>query len=226
MNDNLKALQEHFQNLDRMTNQVSSEILKDLKDARAIAESCAIERFRQINEDHRKIGLVSKVFTNAKIKDFEYYNETAQSSSVRETTYEDVTSEYFIRWFFADEDWLGDKQEDFDFNMITHCEDKYVYGYFNGDNIDGIIRIDEYDDNYMLSFFITNVSLQNQGIGQSLLQSILHKFTDKKITLCVYTDNDKAIYIYKKYGFEIVDTGYGSGPHPSSPHHVMQRDVQ
>ena len=110
--------------------------------------------------------------------------------------------------------------------MITHSEENYVYGYFNDDKIDGIIRVDEYDDMYMLSFFITNSSIQNQGIGQTLLQSILQKFTDKKITLCVYTDNDKAIYIYKKYGFTIIDTGYERGPHPDSQHYVMQRDVQ
>ena len=178
--------------------------------------------------NHYKIGLVSKAFAEANLMDFEYYNENVQASAIRETTYEDVTSEYFIKWFFADEDWLGASvsPEVFNFNMITHSDEKYVYGYFNGDNIDGIIRVDEHDDNYMLSFFITNDSLQNQGIGQSLLQSILQKFTDKKITLRVYTDKDKAIYIYKKYGFEIVDTGYGSGPHPSSPHYVMQRDIQ
>ena len=226
MNDNLNALQEHFQNLERMTKQVSSEILKDLKDARAIIESCAVEKFRQINENHRKIGLVSKVFTKAEVADFKYYNENVQPSAIRETTYEDVTSEYFVMWFFEDEDWLGINPEDFDFNMITYCEDKYVYGYFNGDNIDGIIRVDEYDEKYVLSFFITNGSLQNQGIGQSLLQSILQKFTDKKITIYVYADNGKAIYIYKKYGFVITNTGYGEGPHPDSPHYVMQRDVK
>ena len=110
--------------------------------------------------------------------------------------------------------------------MLTHSEEKYVYGYFNGDEIDGIVCVDDEVDNYMLSFLITNSALYNQGIGQSLLQYIFQKFADKKITLCVYADNDKAIYIYKKYGFEIVDTGYGSGPHPSALHHVMQRDVQ
>jgi len=121
---------------------------------------------------------------------------------------------------------VGVSPREFNFKMITHCENKYVYGYFNGDEIDGIVCVDDEVDNYMLSFLITNSALYNQGIGQSLLQYIFQKFADKKITLCVYADNDKAIYIYKKYGFEIVDTGYGSGPHPSALHHVMQRDVQ
>jgi len=228
MNANLKVMQERCQKLEKMASQELSDAFEELKNARAFIESCAAKRFLQINENYHKIGLVSKVFAEAKILDFEYYNENIQPSAIRETTYEDVTSKHFIKWFFADEDWLGAGvgPEDFDFNIISHCKEKYVYGYFNGDNIDGIMRVDEYDDNYMLSFFITNDSLQNQGIGQSLLQSILQKFTDKKITLRVYTDKDKAIYIYKKYGFEIVDTGYGSGPHPSSPHYVMQRDAQ
>ena len=105
-----------------------------------------------------------------------------------------------------------------DFDTIT---DEIVYEIFKVKGNESEALNDIY-----LSFFITNSSIHNQGIGQSLLQSTLQKFTDKKIILCVYTDNEKAIYIYKKYGFVIIDTGYGEGPHPDSPHYVMQRDVQ
>ena len=70
MNANPKTLQERFQKLEKMTNQASSGILEELKNARAIIESCAAKRVRQINENHHKIGLVSKVFTKVKVKHF------------------------------------------------------------------------------------------------------------------------------------------------------------
>ena len=106
MNINLKALQERIENLEKMINQMSSEFYEGMKNSRAIMESCVAKRLRQINENHRKIGSVSKVFTEAKIKDFEYFYENALSSAIRETTYGDVTSEYFISWFFEDDDWV------------------------------------------------------------------------------------------------------------------------
>lgn len=114
----------------------------------------------------------------------------------------------------------------FPYEMITHNDEFYVYGYFNNDKLDGIIRVDEHSDNYELSFFFVNKALQNQGIGQFLFQSILDRFNDKKLVLYVYKNNYRAIYFYKKYAFKITGTDYGFGYDPDLPHYIMQRDVQ
>jgi ribosomal protein S18 acetylase RimI-like enzyme len=109
--------------------------------------------------------------------------------------------------------------------MIIHSDEISVYGYFNDDKLDGIIRVDEFDDCYELSFFFVNKDCQRQGIGQYLLRWIIKRFKDKKLSLSVYTDNSPAIHIYKKYGFKTIRTAYGVGYRPKAPYYIMQRDI-
>lgn len=108
--------------------------------------------------------------------------------------------------------------------MIIHSDEIYVYGYFQDHKLNGIIRVDDYDDRYELSFFFVNTAFQ-KGVGQYLFQSILRRFKDKKLILYVYKDNIRAIRIYEKYGFKVVDTAYGLGYTPDKPHYVMQKDI-
>ena len=87
-----------------------------------------------------------------------------------------------------------------------------VYGYFNNGRLDGIIRVNEVDDDeYEVSFLFVNKFVQSQGIGQCLVSSVVDWFFDKTLILYVYKDNANAIHIYKKYGFKIIGTDYGKG---------------
>ena len=203
-------------------------------------EAVPLNRFEQIiyedfpiknipAERVKRIGAVSTVFTEADIKNDEIYTESAELSSIREVTHRDVTSKYFVDWFFKilKMDYFSDEDPDeYLFSMITHSDEINVYGYFNDDKLDGIIRVDDNSDHYFLSFFFVNKDCQSQGIGQYLFQYILKRFYDKKVILYVYTDSSPAIHIYKKCGFKIVKTAYGEGYRPKSPYYVMQREIR
>jgi ribosomal protein S18 acetylase RimI-like enzyme len=145
---------------------------------------------------------------------------------IREVTYEDVTTEHFIQWFFEMEDWRDYTPDTFDFDEITHGEyGNMVYGYFIDGKLDGIIRVNAVDtDEYEISWLFVNKAVQSQGIGQCLFSSVVHWFGDKNLVLYVYTDNDNAIHIYKKFGFEITGTDYDKGYRSDDPHYIMKRN--
>ena len=178
-----------------------------------------------ITEEVKSIGSISTLFTEIEIAPEKFFTESTQPFSIREVTHRDVTSKHFVDWFFKMDDWANITPKQFPFSMITHSDDIYVYGYFNGDKLDGIIRVDEYNDKYELSFFFVNKDLQDQGIGQYLFRYILNTFKNKKLVLYVYKDNSQAIHIYKKYGFYSIGTEYGRGYKPNSPHYIMQKDI-
>ena len=178
-------------------------------------------------ESIKNIGAISSVFNEADIKTYDIYKESTELSSIREVTRKDVTNKYFKDWFFKimKMDYFADIDPDkYPYSMITHSDEISVCGYFNDDKLNGIIRVDEYDNYYYLSFFFVNKSLQHRGIGQYLFQSVLRRFRDKRLMLEVYTDNSPAIHIYKKYGFTITGIDYGKGYKPQSPHYIMQKN--
>ena len=180
-------------------------------------------------KDYKNIGAISTVFTEADIHFDEILMESVKSGTIKTVTHKDVTSKHFVDWFikimkidyFADID-----PKEYPFSMITHNDemDVYVFGYFNDNRLDAIIKIEDCVDCYELSFFFVNKDCQCQGIGQYLFRFILNKFRDKKLILRVYTDNNPAIHIYKKYGFRIVKAGYGEGYRPEALHYIMQKD--
>jgi len=176
-----------------------------------------------IDETVRKIGAISTHFSEVSYK---LLKESFAPSAIRAVTHDDVTSKYFIDWYFEilKVDYFADIDPDkYPFSMITHSDEISVYGYFNDDRLDAIIRVDNCHDHYYLSFFFVNKDCQRQGIGQYLFLWVLHRFRDKTISLSVYADNNPAIHIYKKYEFEIVKTAYGAGYRPDAPYYVMKR---
>ena len=153
--------------------------------------------------------------------------ESSDDSLVRAVTRKDIPSKHFIDWFFKHDDWwTGMNPQKFPYEVITTNDDGTVFGFFWRDNLEGIIRADEFSDEYELSFFFVNKALQNRGIGRSLLNSALSFFDDKPHVLRVYTDNENAIRIYKKFDFKVIGTSRGEGYRPDFPHYVMRRDVQ
>ena len=188
----------------------------------AILEGLRIRR--EIKGLLNKLGSLSQAINEYTIYD-PVFEKVQTFSELREVTYDDVTSKHFINWFFDMEDWAEITPAQFDFNEITHDVYGYlVYGCFIDGALDGIIRLDEVSDNeYEISFFFVNKLRQSQGIGQGLFRSVLHWFSDKNLILYVYTDNDNAIHIYKKYGFEITGVEYGKGYRSDDPHYVMKR---
>jgi ribosomal protein S18 acetylase RimI-like enzyme len=122
------------------------------------------------------------------------------------------------------EDWEFIDPKDFPYNEITNGVDGHmVYGCFVNGKLEGIIRVDDRGDEHEVSWLFVNKALQNDGIGQSLFSSVVDWFGDKDLVLYVYTDNDNAIHIYKKYGFKVTGTDYDKGYRPEDPHYEMKR---
>jgi len=177
-------------------------------------------------ETIKSMGAISTVFTEAGSSVYKVCKEAAQLFQIRETIREDVTNEYFIDWFFKLENWVNVGPEQFPFDLLIHSDEVPVYGCFYGGKLDAIIRIDEYRADCEISFFAVNPSIQNRGIGQHLFQYVLKRYSDRPLTLHVYTDNSTAIHIYEKYGFKIIAGGYGEGPYPTKPSYTMRRDAR
>lgn len=82
---------------------------------------------------------------------------------------------------------------------IASCDLVYNYG--------------EYTDikKVYLSRLIVKKEYRNKGIGQELLKHMIALCKEKgyqQITVGVDVDNKNAVYIYKKFGFEIYETDY------------------
>ena len=91
---------------------------------------------------------------------------------------------------------------DFDNNPYTkylvYLIDSKVVGFINYHDIYDRVEIINFN---VLEFF------QNKHIGSSLLENLINLSKEKNmknITLEVRSDNEKAIYLYKKYGFKNV----------------------
>lgn len=105
---------------------------------------------------------------------------------------------------------LGDIKKNINDNpfskYLIYLENEKVVGYINYYLI--------YDRIEIASFNVLDV-FQNNGIGSKLLENLINSF-DKKvknITLEVKKDNEKAIYLYHKYGFKdmAIRKGYYDG---------------
>lgn len=81
---------------------------------------------------------------------------------------------------------------------IASCDLVYDYG----DYTEAGVKI-------YLSRLIVKKKYRNQGVGQGMLKYIIGLCKEKgyqQLTVGVDTDNENAVHIYKKFGFEIYET--------------------
>ncbi len=64
----------------------------------------------------------------------------------------------------------------------------------------------------------------NQGIGQKLIKYVLESYNET-MTIGVRKDNDVALHIYTKYGFEIIKEEEYDASGIYLPHYVLERIV-
>ena len=97
---------------------------------------------------------------------------------------------------------VGSIKNDFKNNPYT----KYLI-YIDNNKILGFLNYNLiYDRIEIVNFNVLN-NVQNKGIGSKLMEELIKEARLKKcqnITLEVRKDNQKAIHIYKKYGFKEV----------------------
>jgi ribosomal protein S18 acetylase RimI-like enzyme len=122
-----------------------------------------------------------------------------------------VRDEYFVSWLYcqAKRDINNPPVDDDFFASITHSPEngRHVYGYIIDGKVEGIIEVNEFDgNNCYICWFFVNKKKHNLGIGQKLFNFVLDKFNDRTFELDVRASNKRAIHIYRKYGFSVVDT--------------------
>lgn len=105
---------------------------------------------------------------------------------------------------------LGDVNDDIRNNPFS----KYLL-YILDDRIVGYINYYLIYEKIEIANFDVLPNYQNQKIGSKLLERLISDYTGKvdNITLEVKVDNDKAVYLYQKYGFikKAIRKGYYNG---------------
>jgi len=150
---------------------------------------------------------LKRLIKNTSVKEIESKSLNVSKIVIRPLLEKDVTSPYFIKWLFGKGQFEDDDPKDYNYKEVIY-DDKlgnYSYGYFDGDKLEGTIRITYTDgeDFYGLSYLYVNPKKWNQGIGKKLINFVLKKYGNKKYVLNVLEKNKKAISIYTNYGFKI-----------------------
>ena len=119
----------------------------------------------------------------------------------------DVTSRYFVSWFFSMDDWLdaGATPDDFDYGRLIHDEklNNYAYGFYIDNNIDGIIKLSLACNEVFIDMLFVNPDKQNWGIGTELMSYAIDKFGNRyDMSLNVFGLNDGGIRFYDRFGFK------------------------
>lgn len=164
-----------------------------------LSEEAAEELWKYVTDTTRNKTFKEKLFQESSLSEDHIYPLKRK----------DVTSPYFVKWLFQTDEFSDYDPEKFDYDILIHNPNvgNYAYGYYVN-NLEGIIRVRyrENEDYYGISMLFVNSNSEGSGIGQSLLKYAIDKFGHKELRLNVFTTNERAIHIYKKYGFEVADT--------------------
>lgn len=98
--------------------------------------------------------------------------------------------------------------------------DTYVY-VKKGKNV-GYINYSRQEKNIKQLYVLPEY--HNQGIGQKLIKYVLESYNET-MTIGVRKDNDVALHIYTKYGFEIIKEEEYDASGIYLPHYVLERIV-
>lgn len=123
---------------------------------------------------------------------------------IRIATEKDYTNTNFLDWLYKLDEFDSDEQD----TIFGLFHSGITYGYFINDIMRGFIRIlyNDLSDMYSINMLFVDKSFQNCGIGSKLLKLAVNKFGNKDIVLNVFTDNNVAIHVYKKFGFVVEET--------------------
>lgn len=101
---------------------------------------------------------------------------------------------------------LSDEEIDKINNYVTSGVPKLINDYYNiivDDIIVGCILLTNKDDGKLLDEIYLDKEFRNKGIGTSIIKDIINN--NDIVYLWVYKENEKAISLYKKLGFNVID---------------------
>lgn len=145
--------------------------------------------------------ILKETLKNAKIR------EKMNMGELRPLNRKDILNPYFLKWLFSLYEFSEDEPEKFNFDILVYDKDRYAYGYFIKDKLEAffVITTTKKKGILLISMLFINPKYQNKGIGQEIFKHILNKWNDYDLMLEVFADNKRALHIYEKYGFKIID---------------------
>ena len=73
------------------------------------------------------------------------------------------------------------------------------------DDIDiGCLLVIEYEDGYLVDELYLDSDYRGKGIGSEILRDLINKYNI--LYLLVYKDNERAVRLYKKLGFKVIES--------------------
>lgn len=80
--------------------------------------------------------------------------------------------------------------------------DTEFYGVCKGDEMAAIVEVNPSKDNTDIESLVVHPNYFRQGLGMQLMQFVLNAFNSKTFTVETGLENEPAIRLYKKLGFE------------------------
>lgn len=93
------------------------------------------------------------------------------------------------------------------YHVLSYLEnDSYIILVSENERVDGLMIIYKNIDYYELELIVVDVLCRRKGIGSSLLNYFLEKFTQNndEVILEVASKNEKAINLYKGFDFKVI----------------------
>ncbi len=124
---------------------------------------------------------------------------------------DEIWHECFIGIISAGQiDYMVEKFQSLD-AMIRQIESGYIYlSVYDGDDLCGYIAVrPEEDDRFFLSKLYLRSDKRGQGIARLMLERVFAEARNhgkKSVYLTVNKHNDRAIAVYKRTGFEVIDS--------------------
>ena len=114
--------------------------------------------------------------------------------------------EYKKRTIYEYAENLSDEEINKINNYVENNIQKIIDNYYNiivGENIVGCLLLTDKDDGKLLDEIYLEEEYRNKGIGTDIIKNILKQ--NDIVYLWVYKKNIKAIKLYKKLGFDIIE---------------------
>ena len=104
-------------------------------------------------------------------------------------------------------DLAEDERNKIDEYIITSVNEmfKYYYNIIIDDKIIGSVCIKDLENVKLLDEIYLEKGFRNKGIGTDIIMKVLKEIANKNIYLWVYKENYKAVSLYKRLGFKIID---------------------
>lgn len=94
----------------------------------------------------------------------------------------------------------------FDLNFIIDSSNEDVFGYFDGDKLVGFVHVLKTFECLEIINIVVDLEYRRKGIAVSLINYVIDFYDDLEyILLEVNENNESAINLYKKLGFNVIN---------------------